>query len=116
MPFLLIIPLMVWTLSGGQTRFRLWRHDAQCSVTRQLMQGRADANAIQEARRRGIAAESQNLRQQPSDLISSYTIWLFTSLNTQVIVCEHLTISVRFSPAQLPGSPAVKQLPQTKEA
>ena len=26
MPFLLIIPLMVWTLSGGQTRLRLWRH------------------------------------------------------------------------------------------
>ena len=28
MPFLLIIPLMVWTLSGGQTRLRLWRHVA----------------------------------------------------------------------------------------
>jgi hypothetical protein len=27
-PILLIIPLMVWTLSGGQTRFRLWRHGA----------------------------------------------------------------------------------------
>ena len=25
-PILLVIPLMVWTLSGGQTRFRLWRH------------------------------------------------------------------------------------------
>ena len=28
MPFLLIIPLMVRTLSGGQTRLRLWRHSA----------------------------------------------------------------------------------------
>ena len=32
MPFLLIIPLMVWTLSGGQTRLRLWRHELECKA------------------------------------------------------------------------------------
>jgi hypothetical protein len=32
MPFLLIIPLMVWTLSGGQTRLRLWRHVGNCKA------------------------------------------------------------------------------------
>lgn len=32
MPFLLIIPLMVRTLSGGQTRLRLWRHGRECKA------------------------------------------------------------------------------------
>jgi hypothetical protein len=39
MPFLLIIPLMVWTLSGGQTRLRLWRHTRKGSANCQPLQG-----------------------------------------------------------------------------
>jgi hypothetical protein len=40
MPFLLIIPLMVWTLTGGQTRLRLWRHGQQCKALSRSFQAR----------------------------------------------------------------------------
>jgi hypothetical protein len=38
MPFLLAIPLMVRTLSGGQTRSQLWRHNPNCHLIATLAQ------------------------------------------------------------------------------
>lgn len=44
MPFLLIIPLMVWTLSGGQTRLRLWRHEGYFRASPRQTQGQMAKN------------------------------------------------------------------------
>ena len=64
MPFLLAIPLMVRTLSGGQTRLRLWHHNLNCGLTATPAQSRSTlllhARRLRDARNSPYPAPATN--------------------------------------------------------